>query len=124
MTSKRLAPDRVLAFMFDALSAEVARQCMAEWDAYRTEYRGTRDEAADRMAILVDLGRQQAALELERRAGWSCTPWSIPKNRRHLAAVIGGMVAGEPDDLPETTIIRLRAEVERPWAEYRERTNR
>lgn len=124
MTDRRLAPDRVLDFMFDALSAEVARQCIAEWDAYRTEYRGTRAEAVDRMAILVDLGRQQAALELERRAGWTCKPWSIPKNRRTLAAVIGAMVAGEPDDLPEGTVTRLRTEVERPWTEYRERTPR
>lgn len=124
MSSRRLAPDRVLDYMFDALSAEVARQCMAEWDAYRTEYRGTRAEAVERMAILVDLGRQQAALELERRTGWSCTPWSIPKNRRHLSVTLGTMVAGEPDDLAEHTITRLRAEVERPWAEYRERTAR
>lgn len=124
MTARRLAPDRVLEYIFDGLSAEVARQCMAEWDAYRIEYRGTRAEAVDRMAILVDLGRQQAALELERRAGWSCPPWSIPKNRRHLAVVLGTAVAGEPEDLPESTITRLRAEVERPWSEYRERTAR
>ena len=124
MAGRRLAPDRVMDYMFDALSAEVARQCIAEWDAYRTEYRGTRAEAVDRMAILVDLGRQQAALELERRAGWTCTPWSIPKNRRTLAAVIGAMVADEPDDLPEGTVTRLRTEVERPWTEYRERTPR
>lgn len=124
MSSRRLAPDRVLDYMFDALSAEVARQCMAEWDAYRTEYRGTRAEAVERMAILVDLGRQQAALELERRTGWSCAPWSIPKNRRHLAVTLGTMVAGEPEDLAEQTVTRLRAEVERPWAEYRERTAR
>ena len=124
MTDRRLAPDRVMDYMFDALSAEVARQCIAEWDAYRTEYRGTRAEAVERMAILVDLGRQQAALELERRTGWSCAPWSIPKNRRHLAVTLGNMVAGEPEDLAEHTITRLRAECERPWAEYRERTAR
>ena len=35
METRRLAPDRVLEYMFDALSAEVARQCSAEWDAYR-----------------------------------------------------------------------------------------
>lgn len=122
--ARRLAPDRVLDYMFDALSAEVARQCMAEWDAYRTEYRGTRPEAVDRMAILVDLGRQQAALELERRTGWSCAPWSIPKNRRHLSVVLGTALTGEPEDISEQTITRLRAEVERPWAEYRERTTR
>lgn len=124
METRRLAPDRVLEYMFDALSAEVARQCMAEWDAYRAEYRGTRDDAAHRIAVLVDLGRQQAALELERRAGWRCTPWSIPKNRRHLAVVVGTALAGEPEDMAETTVARLRAEVERPWAEYRERTAR
>lgn len=124
METRRLAPDRVLEYMFDALSAEVARQCMAEWDAYRAEYRGTRDDAAHRMAVLVDLGRQQAALELERRAGWRCTPWSIPKNRRHLAVALGTALAGEPEDISETTVARLRAEVERPWIEYRRRTAR
>ena len=123
MAGRRLAPDRVMDYMFDALSAEVARQCIAEWDAYRTEYRGTRAEAVDRMAILVDLGRQQAALELERRTGWSCTPWSIPKNRRSLAVTIGVMLAAEPADLTDATITRLRSEVERPWAEYRERNH-
>ena len=71
---RRLRPDRVLDYIFDALSAEVARQCVAEWDAYRVDYAGTREDAAGRMAVLVDLGRQQAAIELERRTGWSCTP--------------------------------------------------
>ena len=121
-THRRLRPDRVLSYIFEALSAEVARQCIAEWDAYREDYAGTRDEAVERMAILVDLGRQQAAIEVERRAGWSCTPWSIPKNRRHLTVTIGTMLAAEPEDLSDGTITRLRSEVERPWTEYRERT--
>src|SRR5699024_802841 len=124
METRRLAPDRVLEYMFDALSAEVARQCMAEWDAYRSEYRGTRDDAAHRIAVLVDLGRQQAALELERRTGWSCTPWSIPKNRRHLAVVVGTVLAGEPEDISEPTVASHRPWIERPWIEYRERTAR
>lgn len=119
---RRLRPDRVLDYIFDALSAEVARQCVAEWDAYRVDYAGTREEAAERMAVLVDLGRQQAAIELERRTGWSCTPWSIPKNRRSLGITLGTMLAAEPEDLTEGTISRLRSEVERPWTEYRERT--
>ncbi len=119
---RRLRPDRVLGYVFEALSAEVARQCLAEWDAYRVDYQGTRTEAAERMAVLVDLGRQQAAIELERRAGWTCKPWSIPKNRRSLGVIIGTMLADEPEDLSESTINRLRSEVERPWTEYRERT--
>lgn len=124
MTARRLAPDRAMEYIFDGLSAEVARQCMAEWDAYRSEYRGTRAEAVDRMAILVDLGRQQAALELERRTGWVCSPWSIPKNRRHLSVMLGVALTSEPEDIAESTVTRLRAEVERPWAEYLERTSR
>ena len=37
-----------MEYIFDALSAEVARQCMAEWDAYRSEYRGTRADELER----------------------------------------------------------------------------
>lgn len=122
--TRRHRPDRVLDYMFDALSAEVARQCMAEWDAYRVDYAGTRDESVDRMAILADLGRQQCALELERRTGWIAPAWSIPKNRRAVAVALRVALAGEPEDMSPQTIMRIRSEVERPWTEYRERTHR
>src|SRR5699024_12738842 len=45
VTARRLAPDRGLDYMFADRSAEVARQCMAEWDTYRDGYPGTVAEA-------------------------------------------------------------------------------
>ena len=120
----RERPDRIMEWMFDALSSEVARQCIEEWSAWRDYGHGDRVGACERMAILVDLGRQQAAIELERRAGIITPRWSPKTNRRDLAARLESATARNPEDLSRHTVSMLRIEVERPWTQYiaRERT--
>lgn len=118
LTGSRFAPDRALPYVWDALSAEVARQCIAEWEAWRDYGRGDRAGACERMAILTDLGRQQAAIELERRTGVASAPWSPKRNRRELTALLETATARNPEDLAPLTIRTLRTEVERPWTQY------
>lgn len=114
----RLAPDRVLPYVWDALSAEVARQCIAEWAAWREHGHGDRLGACERMAILADLGRQQAALELERRIGEPALRWSPKRNRADLAVRLDTATAGNPEDLAQQTVNMIRTEVERPWSQH------
>ena len=111
----RTRPDRVLPYLFDALSAEVARQCIEEWASWRDYGHGDRAGACQRMAVLVDLGAQQAAIMLERRTGHVTAPWSPKRHREKLARELDGMTEGNPEDLAEATIRRIRIEVERPW---------
>lgn len=111
----RIRPDRVLPYLFDALSAEVARQCIEEWSAWWDYGHGDRRGACERMAVLVDLGRQQAAIILERRTGDPTPPWSPTVNRRDLAAMLETATDDNPEDLSRHTIGRCRVEVERPW---------
>lgn len=115
--AQRLAPDRVLAFTFDMLSAEVARQCIAEWAQWWDHLQGDRTGACERMAILTDLGRQQAAIELERRSGVPAVRWSPTANRRELTAMLEGATSSNPEYLSQHTINRIRVEVERPWSQ-------
>lgn len=118
MSTIRIRPDRVLPYLFDALSAEVARQVIEEWSAWSDYGHGDRRGACERMAILVDLGRQQAAIILERRTGEPTPAWSPKRNRAALAEVLDGCTADNPEDLSRHTVNRCRIEVERPWAEY------
>ena len=111
----RTRPDRVLPYVFDALSAEVARQCIEEWAGWREDGHGDRRGACERMAVLVDLGRQQAAIMLERRTGVPTTPWSVKRNRAKLAEDLYAATHDNPEDLDEATIRLCRIEVERPW---------
>lgn len=114
----RNAPERVLPWRFEELAAEVARQCIAEWDA-RT---GTdeRQAACERMAILIDLGRQQAALMLERATGKPTPRWSVKAKRSALATQLVRALWENPATLPEPTIHLIRAEVMRPYTQHRE----
>lgn len=114
----RTRPDRVLPYLFDALSAEVARQITEEWSGWWDYGHGDRRAACERMAILVDLGRQQAAIILERRTGEPVTRWSPKRNRRELADMLDGITANNPEDLSKHTITACRIEVERPWIEW------
>lgn len=114
----RLAPDRALPYVWDALSAEVARQCIQEWSAWRDYDHEDRRAACERMAILADLGRQQAAIELERRTGFHAPSWSPKRNRRELAERLESATASNPEDLARATVNMLRIEVERPWTQY------
>lgn len=111
----RERPDRVMEWVFDALSAEVARQVIEEWSAWRDYGHGDRRAACERIAILVDLGRQQAAIVLERRTGEPTPGWSPRRNRRTLADMLEVATADNPEDLSRHTIQRCRTEVERPW---------
>ena len=111
----RLAPDRVLPFHFDSLSAEVARQVIEDWEAWRDYGRGDRREACERMAILVDLGRRQAAILLERHTGHAPTRGSVKRHRAELANMLEVITDDNPEELPRATITRCRIEVERPW---------
>lgn len=115
MTGHRVRPDRVLPYFFDALSAEVARQVIEEWSAWRDYEHGDRRGACERMAVLVDLGRQQAAIILERRTGETVPRWSPKRNRAELADMLEGATDNNPEDLPQRTVNRCRTEVERPW---------
>lgn len=118
--SCRTTPDRVLPYLADALSAEVARQIHTEWDSWRWNgLGGERWEACQRIAILTDLGRQQAAIILERRTGEPTERWSPKRNRDELAVMLYGATDDNPETLSRHTINRCRAEVERPltaWA--------
>ena len=114
----RTRPDRVLPYLFDALSAEVARQVTEEWSGWRDYGHGDRRAACERMAVLVDLGRQQAAIILERRTGEPVTRWSPKRNRRELADMLEHATSDNPEDLSRHTIRRCRTEVERPWITY------
>lgn len=114
----RTRPDRVLPHVFDALSAEVARQAVAEWRGWRDDGHGDRRGACERIAVLVDLGRQQAAIELERRTGVPGTGWSPKRNRRLLADMLEVATSDNPPALSEHTITRCRSEVERPWITF------
>lgn len=121
----RERPDRVLPYLFDALSAEVARQCIEEWSAWRDYGAGDRRGACERMAILVDLGRQQCAIILERRTGEPVARWSPKRNRAELADMLEIATDDNPEDLSRHTVNRCRVEVERPWFTYtRERETR
>ena len=124
MDQIRLRPDRVLPYLFDALSAEVARQCIEEWAAWRDYGLGDRAGACQRMAVLVDLGAQQAALILERRAGHPTAPWSPKKHRQYLARELYAMTDDNPEDLARATISRIRIEVERPWIAWAQENGR
>ena len=115
MEQIRLRPDRVLPYLFDALSAEVARQCVEEWSAWRDYGHGDRAGACQRMAVLVDLGAHQAALMLERRAGHPTAAWSPKRHRAKLARELDTMTEDDPEELARATISRIRIEVERPW---------
>lgn len=117
----RLAPDRVLPYWHEVLSAEAARQCIAEWDAYRAGG-GERVEACERMAILADLARQQAAIHLERQTGEAAPRWVTGANRTRLAGMLERATRSDPDDLDPQTVRRLRSEVERPYHEHVART--
>lgn len=114
----RARPDRVLPYIFDALSAEVARQVTEEWSAWRDYGHGDRRGACERMAVLVDLGRQQAAIILERRTGEPVPRWSPKRNRRELTDMLEGATEDNPEDLSRHTVMRCRTEVERPWITY------
>lgn len=114
----RTRPDRVLPYLFDALSAEVARQVIEEWSGWRDYGHGDRRAACERMAVLVDLGRQQAAIILERRTGVPARGWSPKRNRAELADMLEGATANNPEDLARHTITRCRIEVERPWTAW------
>lgn len=118
MTTIRTRPDRVMPYLFDALSAEVARQCIEEWTGWRVDGHGDRRGACERMAVLIDLGRQQAAIVLERRTGVPAAPWSPKRNRAQLADDLYAATADNPEDLAEPTIRRCRIEVERPWCQW------
>lgn len=111
----RTRPDRVLPYLFHALSAEVARQVIEEWASWREYGVADRRGACERMAILLDLGRQQAAIMLERRTGEPSTSWSPKRNRRELADMLERATASNPEDLSRHTITACRVEVERPW---------
>lgn len=116
--SNRTRPDRVLPYLFDTLSAEVARQVTEEWSGWRDYGHGDRRGACERMAVLVDLGRQQAAIILERRTGEPVPGWSPKRNRRELADMLEGATSGNPEDLSRHTVSRCRIEVERPWTRW------
>lgn len=111
----RTRPDRVLPYMVDALSAEVAGQVIEEWAGWRDDGHGDRRGACERMAILTDLGRQQCAIILERRTGEPVPAWSPKRRRRELADMLDGMTADNPEHLAWSTINACRIEVERPW---------
>lgn len=114
----RTRPDRVLPYLFDALSAEVARQVIEEWSGWRDYGHGDRRAACERIAVLVDLGRQQAGIILERRTGKPTPAWSPKRNRRELADMLEVATASNPEDLSRHTVSRCRIEVERPWITY------
>lgn len=114
----RLAPDRLLPYVWDSLSAEVARQCIAEWTAWRDYGHGDRASACERMAILADLGRQQAAIELERRTGDPTPRWTPTRNRADLTARLERATDSNPEDLARQTVSMIRIEVERPWTQH------
>lgn len=114
----RARPDRVLPYFFDALSSEVARQVIEEWSAWRDYGHGDRRGACDRMAILVDLGRQQAGIILERRTGEPVPAWNVKRNRRELADMLEQITEDNPEDLSRHTVNRCRTEVERPWTAW------
>lgn len=117
----RTRPDRVLLYPFDVLSAEVARQCIEEWAGWRQDSRGDRRGACERMAILVDLGRQQSAIILERHTGVPATPWSVKANRAKWTNELYAATRDNPEHMADSTIRRCRREVERPWFQwYRE----
>lgn len=115
MGELRTRPDRVLPYLFDALSAEVARQVIEEWSGWRDYGHGDRRGACERMAVLVDLGRQQAAIILERRTGDTIPRHSPKRNRRELADMLEQITDDNPEELSRHTITRCRTEVERPW---------
>src|SRR5690625_1985948 len=112
--TQRLAADRLLPFTFDMLSAEVARQCDADWAQRWDHGHGDRASACERVAILTGLSRKQAAIELERRSGVPAVRWSPTVNRRELTAMLERATSSNPEYLSQHTIIRIRVEVERP----------
>lgn len=114
----RARPDRLLPYVWDTLSAEVARQCIAEWEAWRDYGHGDRRAACERMAILTDLGRQQAAMELLRRGGVDSPRWTPKRNRQDLTDRLELATGRNPEDLPPQTVSMIRIEVERPWTQY------
>lgn len=114
----RTRPDRALTHTFDALSAEVARQCIAEWNGWRIDGHGDRRAACERMAILADLGRQQAAIELERKTGEPVPRWQPKRSRAELADRLEVATDGNPEVLSWSVVVMLRTEVERPWTMY------
>lgn len=114
----RTRPDRVLPYLFESLSAEVARQIIEEWSGWWDYGHGDRRGACERMAILVDLGRQQAAIILERRTGEPVPGWSPKRNRRELADMLDGITSNNPEYLSRHTITACRIEVERPWTAW------
>ena len=118
MDTIRTRPDRVLPYCFTSLSAEVARQCIEEWSGWRDYDHGDRADACHRMAVLIDLGAQQAAIVLERRTGHPVAPWSPKRHRQKLARELYAMIEDNPEDLPRATITRIRIEVERPWTTW------
>lgn len=114
----RTRPDRVLPYLFDALSAEVARQVIEEWSGWRDYGHGDRRGACERMAVLVDLGRQQAGIILERRTGDPVPAWNVKRNRADLADMLEQITDDNPEELSRHTITRCRIEVERPWSAW------
>lgn len=116
--SNRTRPDRVLPYLFDTLSAEVARQVTAEWAGWRDDGHGDRRGACERIAVLVDLGRQQAGIELERRTGEPVPGWSVKRNRRDLSDMLEQATADNPQQLPGPLVLQCRIETERPWTTW------
>lgn len=115
---QRTRPDRVLLHTFDTLSAEVARQALAEWTGWADDGYDSRRGACERIAILADLGRQQAAIELERATGEPTDRWSPRRNRRDLTDRLETATEANGPTLTPRTLHLIRTEVERPWTEY------